>query len=321
MAPFRVFNMMPTEILVIKNAFLNLNLNFFFLCLLLSCVVRFGFVIGDFLMSVRIVSNSAPSSPVQFKSPGTALMSLGRYVLDEPDDEPQIVRNLNLNPAPAAVSRPVITMKATRVLSRPSQNPQQVQQPHHQAQSIHHGAVRSAPARRPVANPPAPILEHTRRGVTIPIGASGGSLPRFMQTTAAARQRTQSGSKEEVKPQARTTVRNTAPVPQQTLQRTVAPQQYKQPVQAKAKEPAHHQQQENQSNRYQVTIPETPQWLRNSRTRGKPRVMSTEEKELAEVEEKKRKLAEIAKVDCLAFLDFEDTFLKSFKSATVRDWE
>lgn len=218
-------------------------------------------------------------------------MSLGRYVLDEPDDEPQVARNLNLNQQPpVVVARPVITMKATRVLSRPPQQPQQAQyqQP---APTFQHQPSRSAPIRQVVVNPPAPILEHTRRGLTVPIGASGGALPRFMQSTAAARQRT---TTETSKPAASAPIGRQQPLHRQASAPT-APQQYKQ-LPKQVKNPPLQQQENNQNNRYHVTIPETPQWLRNSRSRGKARVLSTEEKEMLEVEEKKRKLAEIAKV-------------------------
>lgn len=139
--------------------------------------------------------------------------------------------------------------------------------------------------------------------MTVPIGSSGGALPRFMQSTAAARQR--SGAEKPEQQQ-----QHTRPLQQQQPNRarpTVTIPVHQQKMYAKQAPPQHQQQQQqrrsqenNQKSnvRVHVTVPETPQWVRNAaRGREKPRVMSTEEKEMAEVQEKKRQLAEIARVN------------------------
>jgi hypothetical protein len=234
----------------------------------------------------------------QFKSPGTALIDMAKFVMNDSDEGEDVVRNLNVDQ-----QRPAFPMKATRVLRRPeaqSSAANVVVASVARAAPLRAAPLRAAPARAaPVRAPAAPVLEHTRRALTVPIGASSGVVPRFMQSTATTRQRSNPQEQPVVKTESRRQMSHQAPAP--TVQRRPAhvsndyhaseSRRNNQP--AKPAQPKQHQ--ENHINgRYHMTVPETPQWVRNSRAREKPKSLTTEEMEMREVAEKKRKLAEIA---------------------------
>ena len=230
------------------------------------------------------VPKSAPSSPsFRFKSPGTALVSLSRQLLNEqPSQDAEVAaplaRQLPFDTAPARMAMP------TRVLRRPTAGV---------ATAVSAAPARafSAPARTAVAPPAAPVLQHTRPRVTVPVGTNG-TLPRFMQPTAAARSRLAPAEKPAAAaaaPRAAQTARKPATT---TVRRPAAPAtENKRPQQ---------QQEQHQQNQHRggmtsngITIPETPQWVRNGRMRQRSKGVSTEEREMMEVAEKKRQLAQV----------------------------
>ncbi len=228
------------------------------------------------------VPKSAPSSPTfRFKSPGNALVSLSRQLLNEQpsmEGEP-LVRQLPFDQAPAAAR---MAMPA-RVLRRPA-GPSSVAVVAAPARAI------SAPVRTAVAAPPAaPVLVHTRPHVTVPVGTNG-ALPRFMQPTAAARSRVAPAEK---KAPAAAPAFRAAPFSLQTARKPAAAAA-RRPA-APATENRHPTQPKttNPTTTNGITIPETPQWVRNGRMRQRSRGISTEQREMMEVTEKKRQLAEV----------------------------
>jgi hypothetical protein len=235
------------------------------------------------------VPKSAPSSPTfRFKSPGNALVSLSRQLLNEQSMEEQpLARQLPFDSAPARMAMPA------RVLRRPT-----AAASFSSAAPTRSGA---APARTMVGGPPAgPVLEHTRPRVTVPMGTNG-TLPRFMQPTAAARSRVAPAEK---KLTAVASSRNAAPYASQTARKPAAVVARRPTVPAtENRRPApENRRTENRkpvaakpptTTTNGITIPETPQWVRNGRMRQRSRGISTEEREMMEVAEKKRQLAEV----------------------------
>ena len=156
---------------------------------------------------------SAPASPTnkRFKSPGTALVSVSRMVLDEPDDEmPFIVKQLpmlNLEQQEQQERQPMIGLKATRVVRRSV-----VAEPPVRVAVVHsRPAGRQTRENRPKAvDPVRPRVHITdqpqKPRLTVPMQ----NVPRFMQPTASARRRVAASSdKHETAPTAsKTAVHN-----------------------------------------------------------------------------------------------------------------